>query len=284
MPTPSLPVEIHGLIIDIIGDEHNVDVNHPQSHQHQLRCMEYLRTCALVCKRWHIYTLPYIFGSVDLARYSNHYETLTPQNQLERLERLLQVLEPKPFIGRYVRSLSVFANGHLPEFHDALGKLVSYIQLVTMLTISYRFPSSPPDLLPFFDNNPSLFPQLQHITLWRAEDFKTSSLRVSSNLKSITFYEPDQIITDHGEDFHNHASLQKLVLDSSDSVMTKMQTDARFRGLFRNVQHFDMALSRPIIDVERPYWQGTLNWENLRSLSLSSGWLGCKYHLSVRLN
>ena len=256
MPTPSLPAEIHELIIDWIGDGFR----------------ESLQACALVCKHWHIYTLPYIFGSIDLSMSST-------TKQLECLKQLLQVLDSNPLIRSRAQSLVLSVNDHLPEFDDALGKLASRIQLVTELTITFSFPISS-DLPPFFDNNSPSFPHLQHLNFIRCREFRTSSLAVFSNLKSLTFEDVRRAIADHGEDFYPRASLQKLVLTRSEDIMQEMQENARLRDAFGNIQNLEITFLNSFAFVVQPQWEGTFNWENLRSLSVSS-WLHCKSYLNT---
>lgn len=60
--------------------------------------------------------------------------------------------------------------------------------------------------------------------------------------------------------------------------MEEMKSDGRFCNLFCNIQHLEITLRLPFTHSIPPQWQGSLKWENLRSLFISS-WVNCKYSL-----
>jgi len=274
MPEPSLPVELHELIIDVIGSE--LEGHDKEDLQ---RCRGCLRACALVCKHWHIYTLPYNVGSLDLPITSRL--SFPRKQQVGRLESLVQMMDTNPHIGRSVRSLVLTANLRFTKFDQALDKLSLHLdRVVSLRVISHYNPrpfeyAPPPNPRPLFDNALSRVlrgPQLQHLTFTRCSTFRTSSIAMSTSLKSITFEHTSDALTDHAGDPYPLASLQKLFLFHSNIILETMRLEPRFRALFSNVQHLDVTLdfTRP------PQWQETCNWTNLLSLSLSSV-LECKY-------
>jgi len=189
-------------------------------------------------------------------------------------------MDSNPHIGRSVRSLVLAANHEDTEFDQALDKLSLHLNYVASLQLisQYARYANP---RPFFDSALSRIlrgPQLRHLTFTKCTTFRTSSIAFSSNLKSISFEDTRDAITDHaGLDPYPLASLQKLVLIHSNIILETVRLEPRFRALFSNVQDLDVTLdfTRP------PQWQETLNWTNLQSLSLSS-WLQCKHLRSLR--
>jgi len=133
MLTPSLPVELHDLIIDEIGSELESD-----AEEYLQRCMQCLHACALVCRHWHIHTLPYIFGSVDLVTDQVSHRYSAPPKQLERLERLLKVMDSNPFIRGCIKSLAFTPHIGWDVFDEQMAKLALHRNLVSELLSSFQ--------------------------------------------------------------------------------------------------------------------------------------------------
>ena len=269
MPTLSLPVELHKPIIDKLGSE--LEADHEQDVQHCRKC---LQDCALVCRQWCTYTLPYRFGSLKLPVDSRR--SLSRRLQVERLRSLVQLMGSNPRIGSSARSVVFSANVEDPKLDEALYQAVLHLQAVVNLTVICHYDRWF-GARPFFHNAISILlrgAQLQHLTFTKCTTFRTSSIAMSLSLKSLTIEKAENAVVDRTGDPYPLPSLQKLVLISSDIILDTMRLDSRLRAVFKNVHHLEISFNL----IRPPTWQDTFDWTNMQSLTLSS-WVDCKSRL-----
>ena len=259
MPIPPLPAELHKLIIDEIG--RGIVEGFVEEDIRQGRAS--VQACTLVCRHWHVYTLPYIFGSMKLPMAS--LRPLTPARQFARLTSFSALIDSNPLIGKSVRTLVLVAERGVPEMlHRALEEIAPKLQHIKKLTINSQ---EGLNLSRAFYKALSIFlraPQLEHLTFHKVSIFRAS-------------IETWDVGLDHAGHPSSLSLLYKLVLIYSDNVLEMMQHNPWFRALFDNVQDVTMSFSF----TKPPQWKNTLKWANIRNLSLSSHPMGKCFFKSI---
>jgi len=213
MPQPTLPPELHHIILKIIGDE----VFHAELFLHSMKgsVRGTLRACSLVSKAWHNSALPYVFHH---ARFF-----LTSGDRLPRRNaELFQLLEANPSIRRCIRRAEMFLDREvLPEDVEKVCDAISPIEEFTLV-----LRTCPPDLLrPSLDGlHPILSsPHLRDLSIWSTY-LPLRLLKNTPNLRSLSLLSVDMVDMDH---CHNGTwrspTLEKLVVGNLWGFLNKIQ-------------------------------------------------------------
>ena len=265
MPVPTLPSELHKVIIDHVSDDWLDSDSEWDSEDEDLSSgLTPLQSCTLVCRSWSNYALRRLFATIQIPGFRPKEE------EHARWESLLQLMEVNPNIGRSIRTLAVALLPIVPTedsfYNDrTLEKILQRSTHVVELHIQ----NIPDDFLA----RPSIVnglvcvlqcPSLHTITIY-SNTFRTSLFDSTSSIKSLRLVDVSNIIVDH-KPSTSLATLQKLDVYRSRVVMKTMHILPKFRALFDHIQDFHMYDE---VDCKafRP-WDSRMDLTKLTSLTL----------------
>lgn len=261
MSLPTLPAEIHELIIDFVAK---------LCHQERKKA---LSTCALVCSFWHSSTLRHTFREFDF-----------PNIGRSRPDNTLHLMERNGNIGRCFKSIEIFISaiseriGH-PYTDSEFETFCRHVSRgVVRLVLVGEQPSS--TVRPILHSALSLLlksPTLRHLR-FSYPTFRTSFLEGMSDLETLSLGNVYQVDLGH-QDGSKLASFNKLefLFPALQPLVDAMNNSADFCRLFARVQHF--LVSARHIDLEDTkfgYLEGLRRARSCRVLDLHFWYLSCK--------
>ena len=232
-----LPLELHQLIIDVIGDEY-VSSKLPSKDGTR----DALQACSLVCKSWHSRSLRHTFYSTDFAFFNG-------DRVLQRQTELFRILDVNPSIRRCIRRTEIYLEtGVLLEDVEALCNTISPIEtLRVVVETSHDEPDSPHS--PLEGLHPILNTQfLRDFSVWAAH-FPLRLVENATKLRSLTLQGVETLDTESVRDgaWCSESTLEKLVVARGRRVLTQVGAAVeRSTGLyafFEGVKHLEMYLT-----------------------------------------
>ena len=259
MALPTLPAEIHELVID------STSTLFPQYRQ------KALATCALVCKSWHSFTLRYTFRYIRLPR------------DLEMGSSILRLMERNPEIQRCIKYVSV-ENGTSGAGPDKDFEQVCRLCTgVSRLSLGYNSCGPNLDSRPLIRNG-ILFllksPNLRHLS-FSYFMFETSLLEaVSQHLSTLTFTRVFQVVLDHQDSSKLAKTLQRLTFSHSHPAIGIMQNVPGLCQLFERMQQIHISAD-PGRMHSATSWDRKLDWKICTSMDLMVRFLLGKLELEL---
>lgn len=291
-----LPLDIHKLIVDVVGDEFaaqgdvRISTARFASPRPQLGSQDpgrVLRSFSLVCKYWRTLALVHLFKNIFLfppppvgEPYFTHKKGRPSSYAL-----LWRVLERNPSLGRCVKhlhlDLPIGPGLSLGEDHT-LEKVCRILSPVTSLVIGgLTPPSDHPQALAAFAHhsmetvNTPLSARtsivnglrflthtttLQHISI-ACRTFKTSMVEGGPNIRALDLPDVEDIVVDHQEEGTFLKSLEELKLGSAHNAMASLRTNPEVT-LFRGIRTLQAKFNVSTLVL----WDQTFVWENLTAL------------------
>jgi len=275
MSIATLPSELHKVIIDHVSDDWSDSDSEWDSEDEELSSKPTpLQSCTLVCRSWNSYALRRLFSIVKIPGYHSREE------EHARWEKLLQLMEINPGIGRSIRTLEVSLFKSDPErkpfYKDQT--LEKILQRSTHV-VSFHIQRIPDDFLarPSIVNGLACVvqcPSLHTVTI-HSNTLRTSLFNSMSNVKFLHLMDVSDVIVDHNPST-SLKTLEKLDVDRSRVVMKTMHILPKFRALFDHVQDFHMH-DEVDCTAFRP-WDSRMELTKLTSLELIISGMRRKVH------
>ena len=225
MTQPVLPLELHELIIETIGDEDIGDALEPPLFRLKDTVLRTLRSCSLVCRDWHSFTLRHIFRTACLDLRSE-------ERGLKRITALSQLLDANPSIKRCIRRVEMYLRS--TSSREAVERVCHAISPIeTMhLVIDYYQPEHPPShTSPLAGLHPILTTQhLRDLTI-SSERLPLHLLEDLTNLRSLTLQGVRTLDIDYDHDgTWRSSTLEKLVVSHPYAIVVLNQIWAATLG------------------------------------------------------
>ena len=269
MPRPILPLELHKLIIDFIGEEFVSARLHRSTRKDSAEVRGTLLACSLVCKEWHREALQHRFYTVNFSLHSG-------DQRLKRYDKLFRILESNPFIKQCIRRAEIIARGEiLSEDLETLCNAISPLETICVVAqpadigFGHRLPR--PSLL---DGLPAtlLAHHTRHFSV-RSDHFPLHLLENMTNLRSLTLQGVEDVESENGRvAVWRSSTLERLIL-AHGRVLTQLWTAVNGNpGLhifFKNVKYLDMDLFGEIREelLHTSPWRPILaRWTRLETL------------------
>ena len=265
MDQPSLPLELHQLIIDIIGD----DAIHAQPAQRAKEDpRDSLGACSLVCKDWHAHTLRYTF-------YRVHFILVDSDKDLTRRAELFRLLEVNPLITRYIRRAKIYLSlsvspGGVETLCSAISPVETFILRLESSGFNLPSPSTLDGLRPILTA-----PHLRHFSI-HSSHLPTSLLEALANVRSLSLEGVRVVVVDHDSDAGPWRSsmLEKLDVTNARCFLKKigplMDSYCGLSAFFDHLKHLTLSFDTQDVFADSPWHIPLARWKRLETLIV--GW------------
>ena len=268
MPQPTLPLELHQLIIDVLGRQRAIAFKLYKTLDRNVQLA--LRSFSLVCKAWHALTLRHTFYGVRIVMFNDDN-----QDRDGRLRaQLLQLMEVNPLIKECIQNVDLYIAGPLPA--ETVEALCCAFGPVNTLRVNMVKAFQPKVACPSsFDGvHPLLTHHLLNLTI-RSDYLPTCLLALPPNIKSLTLVATDDGVIRH--DFGNgHAGtwrsstkLEKLVVKPAARVLATIAAavDDDLSAFFDHIKYLDMTFYDADLTVNSRSWHVIPSrWTHLETL------------------
>ena len=281
MPQPDLPLELHQLIIDFVGEEAILSAAPISRAEEAVRTT--LQSCSFVCKGWHAHTVRYMFHDL----WINLFRT---DEDHERYEELLRLLEVNPLIARSIRRVLLSIRNNHGVTGEVVGNLCRKITSVEVLYLRILGALHPPsNLLSALDGLYPLLasPHLHDLSI-SAPHLPLRLLEIPPNVRSLTLLDVasggsvGHLFKEHHEGTLCSATLEKLVVRKGNRVLEIIAPVAQGSPCtcFDSIKYLDItfyaASPRPY-----PQWNTVLaRWRCLETIIINWHIMGKSFCIS----
>jgi len=279
----ALPLELHKVIINFVGQEL---LQAPEGSECESKTADSLGTLcqfSLVCKEWHSLSIRHIFRHLNMDPEWNNPKTRKKNGNSSRLDCLLPLLQANSDIARWVETvvLKVPFAAPVSLAEDGLvEQICQAIAPVKSLKINFQhlFPGGDytlkerPHLLKAV-RSLTVTPHLRRLELQSAGAFHTSILEDIPNLEALALdhFCASRVVVDHRPErltFLGDATVpstfRKLSVASDTAIIAQAVTDPNFRTLISGIQDLDT-----VVQLSRPFqWDMVINLSSITTLSL----------------
>jgi len=261
MSLPTLPAEIHELIIEFVAQN-------PYR-----KSQKALSTCSLVCTSWHSFALRHTFQEIEF-----------PHNVRRASDNILRLMEANRDISRCVKSIIIFTTGGLREdpgpayTNDEFEQVCRLVSTsIVRLEIVGTAPSPASHPLPGL----SLLlksPNLRHLKFSQAF-LSTSFLEAAPHLETLSFEHVGHLILDH-KDGSKLARFNKLELMpyAVQPVIESTHHSPDLYRLFASTRHLAVTTYPLEMQTTTLGDLGSLHWASCTVFDLDFEGLSCEYY------
>ena len=282
MTLPLLPLELHQLIVNAVGDEYVAacwwDTVYPPADDIAAvpgDSRDTLRSCSLVCKHWHALTLHHTFYGVIVGLEDNVNQRVR-KDRVE--ERLLELLRANPSIKRCIRvfclSLSLFTSA------DTVKKLCCTVTPVETfhLALDELFELEPalPEPSPLDAVHPLLSsPSLRNLSIC-APYLPIRILGYLCRIQSLSLREVETVGAGHASGNNqiagwNSCKLERLNVQPAGPFMAAIGSAAASGGLsafLKHLKHLEILLRTNDLVANPPWRVALASWHHLETLTV----------------
>jgi len=266
MNQPSLPLELHQLIIDIIIDDAGLAQQAVYREGEDTRGS--LGACSLVCKNWHAHTLRYIFHRV-------HFTLVDSDEDLTRRAELFRLLEVNPLIRRCIRRAHIYLSISVsPDGVEALCNAISPVETFSLVLESSQLdlpsPSPLDSLHPILSTS-----HLRNLSIW-SRYFPTRMLEGLANLQSLTLEGVKVVVFNHKardgreDGVWRSSTLERLVVTPARRFLAKIgsvaDSNIGLSAFFEHLKYLDIAFDTDEMALNSSWNILLARWKRLETL------------------